>query len=82
MQVGVNRQTACMPGNPGVSIDSRHERGPFEIDLGCASTITIVHRLRSTLDDGYAVNRDLCVLLIVIIGLSIWFLGVLRRIVV
>ena len=87
MQRGVNRQTARVSCDFCVSIDGRHERRSFEINLRCASTITVVHRLRGALNDCHAINRDVCVLLIVIlfissILLSIWFLCILRRIVV
>ena len=87
MQVRVNGQTARVPGDPGVSIDRRHERRAFEVNLRCASTIAIIDRLRGALYDRNAINRDVCVLLIVIllivgIGRSIRLLRVLWRIVV
>ena len=81
MQVRVNGQPARVPGDPGVSIDRRHERRAFEVNLRCAATIAIIDRLRGALYDRDAINRDVCVLLIIIllivgIGLSIWFLRV------
>src|SRR6185437_15361441 len=76
-----------MPRDLGISIHSRHERCPFEINLGCASTVAVIHRLRGPLHHSHAINGDICVLLIVIlfIGgvlLSVWFLRIRSRIAV
>src|ERR1700739_133525 len=79
MQVGIDGQPPGVPCDFCVSIHGWHERCSFEIDLRCAPTVAVVHGLRGPLYNCHAINRNLCVLLIVIISLSIWFLSLLSR---
>src|SRR5215471_7538072 len=81
VEADVKAKAAGVAGNLGSALNFGHERCAFEVNLGCAAAVAVIHRQSAALDDIYliVVFRLLALNCRVVLLIRIWRRAWVRR---